>query len=596
MQINSFYTNFDPQFTLSVMETQQQQKTSQKASFGNRSSVSDAAVAYPSRTIVHAKLEMTEPGDHDEQEADAAANDIVNGGKIRRKISGNGGGGTAVSPQVESQIAQLQGGGHAMPAGLRNMMENGFGRDFSQVRLHTDSQAADMSSSISARAFTHGNDIYFNRGQFSPNTSEGQRLVAHELTHVAQGTGKVGRLPIDPPIGWFEMQARRIEKDDKIKKEKLVKLQMAESKMAEFVSEQSWIKDKVIGEELYEKLALNYLIEDHEQKKPVVIVVFTSHSAACHGEIKPDKACAFEEVQTRLFWNSVQGSISSLLESSINERVLMIQAPTNNADLKTKIQEISRNYGPIKDVVFRGHGNSSVIDVNYDIESSSISNGSNDLFLTIAEEMYKDTSIPHSIILGGCLTDSDARSNIGLSAVVRDQLKKRNYTDINIQGNESSVNTKDQSLAFDDERNLILGNEKDPTAPKSNEELSDYRGCECQGVLRNMIGKLDPKTQEQYSKRDDFIYCDYYFSDSLKNITIEKTRNNKKEIIIIPTRDLIKLVQDRDDYRGKKLVNILPFLQRIDKEDNQLFNEALRIRNSKQEVDVYNLYRSLYRI
>ena len=178
------------------METQQQQKTSQKASYGTRSSMSDAAISRPSRTIVHAKLEMTQSCDHDEQEADAAANDIVNGGKIRRKISGNGGGGTAVSPQVESQIAQLQGGGHAMPAGLRHMMENGFGRDFSRVRLHTDSQAADMSSSISARAFTHGNDIYFNRGQFSPNTSEGQRLVAHELTHVAQGTGKVGRFTV----------------------------------------------------------------------------------------------------------------------------------------------------------------------------------------------------------------------------------------------------------------------------------------------------------------------------------------------------------------------------------------------------------------
>ena len=132
-----------------------------------------ANAGYPSRTIVHAKLEMTEPGDHDELEADAAANDIVSGGKIRRKISNGGGSGISVSPQVESRIAQLQGGGHAMPAGLRNMMENGFGRNFSQVRLHTDSQAADMSSSISARAFTHGNDIYFNRGQFSPNTSEG---------------------------------------------------------------------------------------------------------------------------------------------------------------------------------------------------------------------------------------------------------------------------------------------------------------------------------------------------------------------------------------------------------------------------------------
>ena len=175
------------------METLQQQKEQQKVSSGNLKNNSQPAVSFPSRTIVHAKLEMTEPGDHDEQEADAVANDIVSGGKIRRKISNGGGSGISVSPQVESLIAQLQGGGHAMPEGLRNMMGNGFGHDFSQVRLHTDSQAAEMSSSISARAFTHGNDIYFNRGQFSPNTAEGQRLVAHELTHVVQGTGKVGR-------------------------------------------------------------------------------------------------------------------------------------------------------------------------------------------------------------------------------------------------------------------------------------------------------------------------------------------------------------------------------------------------------------------
>ncbi len=157
---------------------------------------------YPSRTIVHAKLEMTEPGDHDEQEADAVANTIAAGGKISRKISGSSGtSGITVSNQMENQLNHLQGGGHAMPTGLRNMMESGFGQDFSHVRLHTDSEAANLSSSIHAKAFTHGNDIYFNQGQFSPNTSEGQKLMAHELTHVVQGSGKIGRYDIDGR-GW----------------------------------------------------------------------------------------------------------------------------------------------------------------------------------------------------------------------------------------------------------------------------------------------------------------------------------------------------------------------------------------------------------
>ena len=156
---------------------------------------SQYAKSYPSRTIVHAKLYMTEPGDHDEREADAMADAVVSGGKISRKISSgaNGGSSIAVSQQMESQLSQLQGGGRQMPDGLRDMMESGFGQDFSHVRIHTDSEAANMSSSIHAKAFTLGNDIYFNQGQFSPNTSEGQKLMAHELTHVVQGSGKVGR-------------------------------------------------------------------------------------------------------------------------------------------------------------------------------------------------------------------------------------------------------------------------------------------------------------------------------------------------------------------------------------------------------------------
>ena len=148
----------------------------------------------PSRTVVHAKLEMTTPDSPEEVEADAVANDIVQGGKIARSIFAGGvGDGISVSSQMEGRLNSMQGGGQVMPDGLRNMMERGFNHDFSQVRLHTDSEAASLSSSIHAKAFTHGNDIYFNQGQFSPNTSEGQKLMAHELTHVVQGAGKVGK-------------------------------------------------------------------------------------------------------------------------------------------------------------------------------------------------------------------------------------------------------------------------------------------------------------------------------------------------------------------------------------------------------------------
>ena len=108
-------------------------------------------------------------------------------------ISCFGGTSMPISSEMESQLQAMQGGGHAMPEGLRAQMEGSFGHDFSNVRLHTDSAAADMSRSINAKAFTHGNDIYFNQGQFQPNTAAGQHLIAHELTHTVQQGGKVAR-------------------------------------------------------------------------------------------------------------------------------------------------------------------------------------------------------------------------------------------------------------------------------------------------------------------------------------------------------------------------------------------------------------------
>ena len=73
-------------------------------------------------------------------------------------------------------------------------MEHGFGADFSNVRIHTDFEAAQMSSDIGAKAFTNGNDIYFNQNQYNPNSKEGKHLLAHELTHTIQQKGGIEKL------------------------------------------------------------------------------------------------------------------------------------------------------------------------------------------------------------------------------------------------------------------------------------------------------------------------------------------------------------------------------------------------------------------
>ena len=158
-----------------------------------------AGKSFPSRTLVHAKLETTSPQDEEEKEADAMADDIVHTGMVHRQVSTgvSASSGVAVSSGMEGQLSRLQGVGRQMPSRLQHMMETGFGRDFSQVRLHTDSEAEAMSASIHAKAFTYGNDIYFNKGQFAPESADGQHLIAHELAHVVQDGGRVARETFD---------------------------------------------------------------------------------------------------------------------------------------------------------------------------------------------------------------------------------------------------------------------------------------------------------------------------------------------------------------------------------------------------------------
>jgi hypothetical protein len=88
---------------------------------------------------------------------------------------------------VETRISQSKGRGSPLSNSVRDYMEPRFGVDFSQVRVHTGSDALQMNQAVGAQAFTHGSDIYFGEGH-SPNNLE---LTAHELTHVVQQTGGV---------------------------------------------------------------------------------------------------------------------------------------------------------------------------------------------------------------------------------------------------------------------------------------------------------------------------------------------------------------------------------------------------------------------
>lgn len=94
-------------------------------------------------------------------------------------------GGSAVDSQTESALRNPA-GGKALDPGTRSSMESAFGADFGSVRVHTDSAASKLSRSMQATAFTHGSDIYFSEGTYTPGSDSGSHLLAHELTHVVQ--------------------------------------------------------------------------------------------------------------------------------------------------------------------------------------------------------------------------------------------------------------------------------------------------------------------------------------------------------------------------------------------------------------------------
>ena len=101
---------------------------------------------------------------------------------LRKEINDSVAGGFG---HAESYIQSLS-GGNALQEKERNFFEPRMGYDFSNVKIHTDSDAAKSAQSLNALAYTTGNNIIFNEGQYAPDTDSGKRLMGHELTHTIQ--------------------------------------------------------------------------------------------------------------------------------------------------------------------------------------------------------------------------------------------------------------------------------------------------------------------------------------------------------------------------------------------------------------------------
>lgn len=103
-----------------------------------------------------------------------------------------------VTERLAGEVAAIRHGGR--PLARRQLFEACLGHDFSNVRVHTDDRAEKVARRLGARAFTVGQDIVFGAGQYAPETSEGTRLIAHELTHVVQQGADAGGIRADAGV------------------------------------------------------------------------------------------------------------------------------------------------------------------------------------------------------------------------------------------------------------------------------------------------------------------------------------------------------------------------------------------------------------
>jgi hypothetical protein len=92
----------------------------------------------------------------------------------------------AIAPPIVSEV--LADPGQPLDAATRRFMEQRFGHSFGHVRIHTDAKAAESTHAVNAQAYTVGCDVVFGPGRYAPETTDGQKLLAHELTHVLQQT------------------------------------------------------------------------------------------------------------------------------------------------------------------------------------------------------------------------------------------------------------------------------------------------------------------------------------------------------------------------------------------------------------------------
>jgi hypothetical protein len=209
------------------------------------------------------------------------------------------------SPTLESAVNRARGSGQPLDAGLQQSMGQAMGADFSQVRVHTDATSNQLNQSIHAKAFTTGQDVFFKRGAYDPSSKDGQKLIAHELTHVIQQNQSESE---HQPI-------QRMSEDKAIKalKHRYSHVVTHITKWADFLR---WLRreKKTTLDKINEpSLILQYAREYTEQEQQRI-------SAAAQDATEDDTQDDTLDENNGQFWQGVEGEVAAFIRLHNMER------------------------------------------------------------------------------------------------------------------------------------------------------------------------------------------------------------------------------------------------------------------------------------
>ncbi len=208
--IQRMYPNCEKEVQRQPMEEEEEEETLQTKPLANQITPLVQRQTEPleeeeedtlqTKTASNLVQRQTEP--LEEEEEDTLQTKTASNLRVMRDGDGSTSDSVLVNREIEQHIQQERSSGQSLSSSIRTPMEQRFGIDFSGVKVHTNSTSDKLNRSLSARAFTTGQDIFFKKGEYNPTSTSGRGLLAHELTHVVQQGG--AKLQRKPKLGQSE--------------------------------------------------------------------------------------------------------------------------------------------------------------------------------------------------------------------------------------------------------------------------------------------------------------------------------------------------------------------------------------------------------